>query len=260
MIDKDKLKRRFTRSAKTYDQYARVQKLMGNHMLADIQHIKPLTILEIGSGTGYVTERLASQFPEAHITAIDIAEGMIALASEKPALKGVQFICGDFESLENLNTYDLIISNATIQWFNDLPAALQKMSGLLNQNGSLCLTTFGSGTFKELHEVYQQVPTLENTFAEPGQRFLSLQTFENTLTDVFSQSCITLDSDTHEEYFDQCLSFFESIKKIGANNANQGKTVKDPNFIHRVMAYYDAHYKTEKGVVATYECLYARIE
>ena len=39
--------------------------------------IKIKNILEIGCGTGYLTRALIELFPSAHITAVDIAPGMI---------------------------------------------------------------------------------------------------------------------------------------------------------------------------------------
>lgn len=46
-----------------------------------------IRILELGCGTGYVTEKLSNLFPKAHITAIDFAESMIAVAKTRPNVK-----------------------------------------------------------------------------------------------------------------------------------------------------------------------------
>ncbi len=42
-----------------------------------------IRILELGCGTGYVTEQLSNLFPKAHITAIDFAESMIEVAKTR---------------------------------------------------------------------------------------------------------------------------------------------------------------------------------
>lgn len=46
-----------------------------------------IRILELGCGTGYVTEQLSNLFPKAHITAIDFAESMIAVAKTRQNVK-----------------------------------------------------------------------------------------------------------------------------------------------------------------------------
>ena len=79
-----------------------------------------IRILELGCGTGYVTEQLSNLFPKAHITAIDFAESMIEVAKTRQNVKNVMFHCEDIERLRLEETYDVIISNATFQWLNDL--------------------------------------------------------------------------------------------------------------------------------------------
>ena len=46
-----------------------------------------IRILELGCGTGYVTEQLSKLFPKAHITAVDFAESMIAIAQTRQNVK-----------------------------------------------------------------------------------------------------------------------------------------------------------------------------
>src|SRR5699024_4190761 len=97
MINKQLLERRFSKRADTYDEFATVQKKMANKLLSllqkELSNEQPLRILEIGSGTGYVTKALLAKFPKANITAIELAEGMIAKAKQHISSQRVQFIC-----------------------------------------------------------------------------------------------------------------------------------------------------------------------
>lgn len=52
-------------------------------------------ILDLCCGTGLSTEALREIYPHAEITALDISQGMLATARQKPALAGVRFIVGD---------------------------------------------------------------------------------------------------------------------------------------------------------------------
>ncbi|MEK1832616.1 methyltransferase domain-containing protein [Priestia megaterium] len=50
---------------------------------------------------------------------------MIELAKKKVTEDRVSFICGDIEELSIERQYDLIISNATFQWFNSLHTTIK---------------------------------------------------------------------------------------------------------------------------------------
>ena len=86
-----------------------------------------IRILELGCGTGYVTEQLSNLFPKAQITAIDFAESMIAVARTRQNINNVTFYCEDIERLRLEETYDVIISNATFQWLNDLKQVIRNL-------------------------------------------------------------------------------------------------------------------------------------
>lgn len=70
MINKTLLKERFSKNAETYDQYAKVQKVMGDILLKQIceEHKTYRNILEIGCGTGYLSKKIRRMFPEAKMT------------------------------------------------------------------------------------------------------------------------------------------------------------------------------------------------
>lgn len=115
-----------------------------------------IRILELGCGTGYVTEQLSNLFPKAHITAIDFAESMIAVAKTRQNVKNVTFYCEDIERLRLEETYDVIISNATFQWLNDLKQVIRNLFHHLSIDGILLFSTFGHETFQELHASFQR--------------------------------------------------------------------------------------------------------
>jgi len=258
MINKEKLKRRFSRHAKTYDQYAVVQKFMGDHLINQVKHLKVTRILEVGSGTGYVTQKLIKTFPKAEITAVDIAEGMIKVAKARVNNDQVNFLCGDIEDLQFEGAYDLIISNATFQWFNHLEGTLSKLNALLSSKGVVCFSTFGEKTFHELHETYKAIQP-DNSL-RPGQSFLTLGDLESVMFNTFNQRQITTETADYTETFDSCLSFFESIKKIGANNSSSQGTVKDPTFLQNVINHYESNYTVKGKVKATYQAVFALIQ
>lgn len=269
MIDKEKLKRRFSRNAKQYDQYAGVQKKMGDRLIkhAALDGRQYKSILEIGCGTGYVTRALARQFPDAAITAVDMAAGMIEHAQSTIEARNVTFLCGDIEELDIKHSFDLIISNATFQWFNQLDCTLIKLTALLKNQGRMCFSTFGDGTFKELHEAFRKAgELLENSNPiTPGQAFYSLEALYGICRDAAERSLsgklqVSVEGAYEYEYFDCCLDFLNSVKKIGANNSQSCSDAVIPGFIDKVMEIYDRNCWAAGKVKATYHTLFINMK
>ncbi|MDD5584347.1 MAG: malonyl-ACP O-methyltransferase BioC [Candidatus Omnitrophica bacterium] len=152
MINKTLLKRTFGRAARFYDTYASVQNLTARTVLEKIAPCNIHSILEIGCGTGNYTKLLHDRFPRAKLTAVDISPEMIAQAKKKLKPSAVEFIVDDAEEIDTIKHFDLITSNATVQWFKDLKCALTKYKQLLNERGKIYFSTFGPLTFYELQE------------------------------------------------------------------------------------------------------------
>ena len=95
------------------------------------------TVLEIGCGTGQLTERLAR--PEFRLTAIDIGPSMIAATRRRLAEADVSLQVTSFEDLDAADaSFDLIISSAAFHWI-DPEVAFGKSARLLRAGGWLAL-------------------------------------------------------------------------------------------------------------------------
>ena len=84
---------------------------------------------------------LQARFPEAEIIGIDSSEEMLQAAREN--LPGLEFPHCDVScELSALNRrFDVVFSNACIQWVPDHPALLKNLMGLLNPGGVLAVQT-----------------------------------------------------------------------------------------------------------------------
>lgn len=69
-----------------------------------------LSILELGSGTGFATERLLRLNRQARITALDFSADMLAIARAKSSLKTVQFLQGDIRAEWPTGRFDVIFT------------------------------------------------------------------------------------------------------------------------------------------------------
>ncbi len=147
--DKDTLARNFSRYAHLYDKYADIQRLAARKLAGFLPRRRIENILEIGCGTGYYTALLANRFEYARITALDISEKMIDLARQR-SIPRVEFLAGDAETYSGPCKYDLITSNATLQWFDDIDKAIAVYRASLAEKGSMAFSVFGPKTFCEL--------------------------------------------------------------------------------------------------------------
>ena len=156
-----RIRRRFSRAAATYDDYADIQ---GRALELLVRRLEPdpaaTAVLELGCGTGNWTRRLLANFPRARIIALDFSEPMLHRVREKclnsPRL---ELLCQEGENFlaANRGRFDLITANATLQWFADLPGALARIETGLRPGGMLLTTIFGRQTLAELEAGLQEV-------------------------------------------------------------------------------------------------------
>lgn len=99
----------------------------------------PKRILDVGCGPGNSTGVLAERFPGAHILGIDNSRNMIdAARRDHPSLEFRLFdASGDLSALGN--GYDVVFSNACIQWIPDHPRLLRRMMSLLAPGGVMAV-------------------------------------------------------------------------------------------------------------------------
>ena len=150
-MDKSKMIRNFSRSARFYDDYADAQRLSALKLLSQLGLRRFQNILEIGCGTGSYSYLLRKKFDQALLKSVDISEKMIEVAREKLKGEKIEFIVGDAECMDLGSGYDLITSNACFQWFENVQRAVIRYREMLKKDGQISFSIFGPGTFSELN-------------------------------------------------------------------------------------------------------------
>lgn len=97
------------------------------------------SVLDIGCGIGNSTAVLAKKFPHAEVTGVDNSDDMLATAKKENP--GIAFIKLDAEKeLDRIkNRYDVVFSNACIQWIPNHHKLLRELLALLNVGGILAV-------------------------------------------------------------------------------------------------------------------------
>lgn len=333
MIDKDIVRRNFNQHAADYDEYAIVQRWMGVKLLREVAErwdklhpfSPPRRILELGCGTGALTLALLQQYPDAHITVIDLAERMIEATCQRvgaDARSRLTCITSDIEAWasaqvsvwdndneqvlgysteqvqENGNggiarsrtnhfspsdasssdpeftsehatvnstagdinlCFDLIISNATFQWFNTPKETCQALSSLLTGEGILAFATFGPNTFYELHNSFAYADmTHHQPVVRRGQTYLQEQAWRDCCVSSPKEEWrFTWQSSLMMLTYPSVSAFLHSVKRVGAGNAlRQERAVSIGRRVLRSMEeYYVQQYSTQNpsGIQVTYD-------
>lgn len=100
---------------------------------------KPCTrILDVGCGSGMSTLALKNRFPEAEIVGVDLSLSMLENAKKLlPDVEWLQRDCG--ESLEDLGQFDLVFSNAFLQWLPNQEEFIKNIRTCIKENGVLAM-------------------------------------------------------------------------------------------------------------------------
>lgn len=93
-------------------------------LLSMIRPQAEMSILDLGCGTGELTLRMVNHFAHGRAVGIDNSQAMLDRTPVDPRL---QFRCERIENLTAFEPYDLIFSNAALQWVPDNAAVLGRI-------------------------------------------------------------------------------------------------------------------------------------
>ncbi len=211
MLNKRQISDNFSRSAKHYEKIATFQKFLADELFINAKDLSPKNILDLGCGTGYLTRKLAQQFKDSNIVAVDIAPGMIKHAKAKNQNLNIWYVIHDCEKLPKLGTFDLIVSNASIQWM-DLKKLLASIKKNISKDGVFIFHTFGPNNLKELKAA-----------GFKRNKFPSKEEIIKIFKKHFKK--VTIHRSVHIEKFKNIQSLVNYLKDLGANTPTlAGKT------------------------------------
>ncbi len=158
LLNLTQLTRSFNQAAKRYDEFAKLQQLVGGRLLQRFDYIKlqPVRILDLGCGTGYFLQQLQQRFQNAEIIALDISDQMLLQAKQQ--LSASAAVCADLNALPfGRQRFDLIFANMSLVLVTDINAVMAELARVLAPNGLFAFTTLGPDTLIELRHSWQIV-------------------------------------------------------------------------------------------------------
>jgi malonyl-CoA O-methyltransferase len=237
-------------AAHDYDRHARVQRVVARRLAKRIAALPlptHLRILEIGCGTGFLTEALIEQGIAGDWLITDIAPAMIercrarvGALSDADESRRFALLDGEYGGPGDAGPFDLVCSSLVMQWFDDPASGLNRMLGWLAPGGHCLLATLASGSFAEWRDAHEAegLPCGTPRFCETAE-MKEMQA---------AARCGPLEVQRLSEQHEGALDFLHSLKAIGANTAAAGHRPLPPADLRRVMQRFE-----EQGASVTYE-------
>lgn len=155
--DNWKIRQAFSASSRRYEALSGLQKDVGRRLLGKWKSgADKSVVLDVGAGTGWMTQYLSRTSPAANIFVLDAAWGMAEQARKRDP--NWQIVVGDAGALPfRPRMFDLVISNLAYQWVGNLAQAFRESAACLKNGGTFCFSMFGQRTLEELFTAFTVV-------------------------------------------------------------------------------------------------------
>lgn len=260
---KKRIKRSFSSKALNYNKLALIQRESAERLDFNLSLIEktPSTVLDVGSGTGFLTNLAADRWKDSRIFCCDIAHGMNLVAKENVDLKRVSLTTGDADELPyGDNSFDMVISNLSYQWAPSLAKAFKEVMRVLKPGGEFLLATFGRRTLQELRETYSDAyKEIKGGEAEHLHPFLAIHELGDGMAKLGFHDTI-MSADRLTDYYESPFSLLRTLKGMGAGNAFRSADMGlgSRRVLERMEELYRERYSDKDEIFATFEILFAR--
>jgi trans-aconitate 2-methyltransferase len=156
----------------SYDRISAPMEALGRAVLDRLELRGDELALDVGCGSGRITEALLERLPRGRVIALDMSASMIEAASERlawasDALDGrLELKLADVLEVELPEPADAVLSTATFHWISDHERLFRRLHGLLRRGGQLAAQCGGEGNIDGLRSrasvVQQRAPYAEH--------------------------------------------------------------------------------------------------
>lgn len=259
-IDKKRVASSFSKAAATYDGASLLQRDVGNELIDIVQSYdnqlpKAGRVVDLGSGTGYFTERLADLLEPEQLIGLDIAQGMLEY-SKQHKRPSIQWLCADAESLPLAdNSIDILFSSLAIQWCETPSLLFSELERVLVKGGCAFLSTLGPDSLFELRNAWSSI--------DQNMHVNNFIGSDDLLSEMPESMALFLSKrDVRVIEYNKLNELTSDLKNIGAHNMNAGesKGLTGRAKITQFKSNYEL-YRQQNGMLpASYEVYYLAIK
>jgi trans-aconitate 2-methyltransferase len=204
-------------NAETYHRVSDPQYEWGLPVLARLPLEGDERVLDVGCGTGRLTEKLLDRLPDGEVIGVDLSSNMLTAAREylRPRFANrIRFVQADAAALPFAGDADAIFSTATFHWVLDHPLLFKSLHAALKPGGRLVAQC---GGVRNIQRIRDRCAVLASEaafapyfagwtgpwrFADPKETAERLESagFVDVRTDLESQSFVPADADAFREF------------------------------------------------------------
>lgn len=186
----------FLKAKNTYLKEALIQQNMRELLFNFLEKKHYKNVLDIGTNQGEFAKLIKEKITFNSFDCLDINHNEEFFLNSE-----FNFICSDFLAYENCKKYDLIISNACLQWL-DFKKAIIKIKKLANDDSVILLSTFCTGNLYQIKD-----------FFNISLDYLSVEKIQNIIKKYFPNSyCFCKD---YKLSFKSAIDCFRHLKNTG---------------------------------------------
>lgn len=244
----------FNKIASVYDQVALLPHEVARRLVERLNYIKlqPQTIIDLGSGTGFCTQLIQQQYPDATLLAMDLSIEMLSFAKKK-ATAPINYICSDAYQLPLPDhSIDLIVSNLMLPWCDDLKSLFQELHRVIRPDGLLMFATLGPDTLLEMRNSWLQIDNSPHV-----QQFIDMHDIGDELLRAhFSDPVV--DAEKIQLVYPRVELILQDLMQMGSKNRDttRQKGMMGKSHLKQFYAAYNQYQLADGQFPATCEVIY----
>lgn len=253
---KQEISESFGSAAPYYDNNAEVQQEVAERLIASLQPWKDILpsgpIIELGSGTGFVTKGLAELYPSREIEVTDLSEEMVDYCRQKYSdHSNLTFCVQDAEDPVTEDPhYAMTVCGFSAQWFKDPAQTLSQWLQATKPGGLLLASFPGKESFPEWRKKCEELglPFTGNELPDVEEMVVKMSV---------GPAQVDFYEDTITQTYESAVDFFRELKKLGANTQREGRSLT-PKELSLLIDHWDS--TAENKVEVSYHIVFLAVK
>jgi ubiquinone/menaquinone biosynthesis C-methylase UbiE len=109
--------------------------------------VVPSSMLDLGCGTGHLTERLCRRFPSAGVVGVDYSRGMLRQAAVRLTSTRADLVLANAQLLPfDAASFDVVTCTDSFHWYPDQRQALDEIARVLRPGGRVLIVSLATLT------------------------------------------------------------------------------------------------------------------
>lgn len=218
VFDRLKVRQQRNRAAPRLDQHDVLFQDTAQHLMERVDDVTRQfhAVLDLGSHHGILARHFAKR-ENVFVVAQDCAESMLRHETIPCVVSDEDFLPFAPES------FDLVLSNLSLHWVNDLPGALLQIRSVLRPGGLFLAAVVGGHTLHELRQCLLEAELLVTGGGSPRvSPTIELQAASGLLQRAGFELPVA-DQETYTLIYSDALALMRDLRGMGASNAHRDR-------------------------------------